>query len=151
VDYLLVVQVVHTLDSAHATGTGTIPIDDTIPQITEGTEFMTRSITPTDASNLLRIDVTIQILNSAAQNMTVALFQDSTASALAGVTRNIAANVFHDMHLTYWMVAGTVSATTFRVRAGGAAAGTTCMNGNASSRYLGGVFASSITVTEHKV
>ena len=42
---------------AVATGTTIIPYDDTIPQITEGTEFMTLAITPISATSKLIIEV----------------------------------------------------------------------------------------------
>ncbi len=49
-----VVQAVNTQTGAVGTTTTIMPFDDTIPQITEGSEFMTRAITPTSASNILR-------------------------------------------------------------------------------------------------
>ena len=52
-----VVQVVNTTTGAVATGTTTMPQDDTIPQNTEGDEYMTLAITPKDATNKLKIDV----------------------------------------------------------------------------------------------
>ena len=66
-----------------ATGTGTIPLDDTIPQITEGTEFMTLAITPTSATSKLVIIVYLQLDKNNSNTLTVALFQDSTANAIA--------------------------------------------------------------------
>ncbi len=48
-----VVQVVNTQDGAVATGTTVLPWDDTIPQNTEGDQYMSLSITPTNASNKL--------------------------------------------------------------------------------------------------
>ena len=54
-----VLQVVNTMNGAVATGTTIIPQDNTIPQITEGTEFMTLAITPTSATSQLRIDVVV--------------------------------------------------------------------------------------------
>jgi hypothetical protein len=146
------VQVVNFQTGAVATGTTILPVDDTIPQITEGTEFMTLAITPTNASNKLRIDVTMVISHSAANSwLTAALFQDSNANALACAPHfqtTAAASV--TIHYSYWMTAGTTSATTFRVRGGSQTAGTTTFNGAGAARYYGGVIASSITITEFK-
>jgi hypothetical protein len=149
-----VVQTVHTQDGEVATGSTQMPYDDTIPQNTEGTEFMTASITPTDAANKLRIDVTFNGANSVggSHRFTTALFQDSTADALAAVTEfkeGVDRNLTQTF--THWMTAGTASSTTFKVRAGINAAGTTTFNGHSSARGLGGVMASSITITEYKV
>lgn len=148
-----VVQVVNTQTGALATGTGTIPADDTIPQNTEGTEFMTRAITPTSASNILQIEVVFFGATSTAGLSVIfaALFQDSTANALAcGMGLCATANGQVGIRFTHRMVAGTTSATTFKLRAGGNGAGTTTFNGSGGVRYFGGTMASSITITEIK-
>ena len=145
----VVLQVVNVMSSTVATGTGTIPQDNTIPQITEGTEYMTLSITPKSTTNKLRIDVVVNGAASASNSYLVALFQDSTANALAAINHNIAANnVAEESNFTYFMTAGTTSSTTFRVRAGCATAGTFTFNGQAAGQLMGGVIASSITITE---
>ena len=147
-----VVQVVNTQTGAVATGTTVLPQDDTIPQSGEGVEFMTLAITPTNASNKLKIDVVIYLSNSAAnQNFTAALFQDATANALACINEfNGTASAPIMLAFTHYMTAGTVSATTFKVRAGCNNAGTTTFNGSGGARLYGGVLASSITITEIK-
>lgn len=147
------VQAVYTEISALATGTTVIPADDTIPQNTEGDEYFTAAITPKSATNLLRIDVTVFLSNSFAGSnfITAALFQDAAADAIAaGAEVMSAANQTLCIHFTHWMVAGTTSATTFKVRAGGNSAGTTTFNGNGGTRLFGGRCASSITITEYK-
>jgi len=147
------IQVVNTQTGAVATGTTTIPNDDTIPQITEGDEYMTRAITPTNASNQLRIDVVAHIAESTANSTTcVALFQDSTAGALGcGFEFDNATSAALNIKTTHFMTAGTTSATTFRVRAGSNQAGTITFNGFSGARKYGGVISSSITITEIQV
>ncbi len=147
-----VVQVVNTQTGAVSTGTTTMPNDDTIPQNTEGNEYMTATITPASASNVLLITVVLHLASSVAQNMSAALFQDSTANALAAAHQFVGASgSAFNVTFTHRMVAGTTSATTFKVRAGGNNAGTTTFNGVSGTRVLGGVLASSITITEIKV
>ena len=51
-----------------------LPFDDTIPQITEGDEFMTLAITPKSSSNKLKIDVIVNGASSASGDITIALF-----------------------------------------------------------------------------
>lgn len=147
-----VVQEVHVVSGAVFTGTTTMNRDDTIPQNTEGDEYLTQAITPTSSSNLLRIDVVLNISSSAANNQAiVALFQDSTADALhtcGGFETN--GVPFNTLSFTHWMVAGTTSSTTFKVRAGFDLAGTTTINGQSSGRNFGGTFGSSITITEYE-
>lgn len=143
------VQVVNSQVTALATGTTIIPRDDTIPQITEGDQYLSLAITPTSASNTLIIDVVIALSNSANTEIIAALFQDSTANALkAACSYNGALDATRTISFRHIMTAGTTSATTFRVRAGGANAGTTTLNGIAGARLFGGVAASSITITE---
>lgn len=144
------VQEVNTSVVTSTTGTTQIPSDDTIPQITEGTEFMTLAITPTSATNKLHIRVVICLgSDTATRTLIAALFQDATANALnAGVTHMVTATAVTQIIIDHYMLAGTTSATTFRVRAGANNTGTTTFNGSSGSRLLGGVLTSSITITE---
>ena len=143
-------QIVNSQTGAVATGTTTIPFDDTIPQITEGTEFLTLAITPTSATTLLQIDITVSFSYSILNTVTLALFQDSTANALAASCEyGSTATGMINSSLTYKMTSGTTSATTFRLRMGGETAGTLTLNGFSGARKLGGVYASSINITEY--
>jgi len=63
-EHARLVQVVNVTDSAVATGSTTMNSDNTIPQITEGNEWMTLAITPTNASNKLFIEVVVQVASS---------------------------------------------------------------------------------------
>ena len=144
-----VLQVVTFQTGAGATGTTLIPADDTIPQITEGTEFMTLAITPISATSKLLITV-ICIINGSVNNaMVTALFQDSNVNALAanyGIPG--AANLTISPTLIYSKTSGSTSSTTFRVRAGGNNGGTNTFNGSGGVRQYGGVLVSSITIME---
>lgn len=143
-----VVQVVNTQSGAVATGTTILPADDSIPQQTEGVEVMTLAVTPTNATHKLKIEVVVFFGNSVNNWMTAALFQDATAGALAAGEHHVNAGLIRQITFTHYMTAGTTSATTFKVRIGGDAAGTTTLNGVTSARLMGGVMASSITITE---
>lgn len=145
-----VVQMQSTMLVTAPTGTTIIPRDDTIPQITEGTEFMTVSITPQFATSKLRITVSLNGAGSVDSSVIVALFQDSTANALAAAETTHTANYHQRVTFEHVMTAGTTSATTFRVRAGLDTAGTITVNGSGGSRIFGGVGVSSIVVEEIK-
>lgn len=146
------VQTVGTDFAAVATGTTTIPFDDTIPQNTEGDQYMTQAITPKSATNILYIEATLMISSSIATNLQAALFQDSTANALAAVDHYQAtATGPVVLKLTYKMVAGTTSSTTFKIRAGADGVGTTTFNGTGGNRRYGAITKSSIRITEVKV
>ncbi len=145
-----VVQIVSTQTGTMATGTTVIPADNTIPQNTEGTEFMTLAVTPTDAANNLLIDVVV-FASSDTTNRTItgALFQDTTAGALAVGGIGTVNFFLQCLKFTHVMAAGTTSATTFKVRAGVDTSGTITFNGVNATQFFGGVFASSITITEY--
>jgi len=145
---LKVVQVVNTSTGAVATGTTAFPVDDTIPQNTEGNEFMTLAITPSDAASTLRIDIVIHITSDNDAQMRAALFQDSTANALAVATINTDISHANNIKFTHYMTAGTTSSTTFKVR-GGSGSGTITLNGVSGGRLYGGVLLSNITITEY--
>ncbi len=144
-----IVQIVNTQNGTLATGTTAIPIDNTIPQITEGVEYMTLAVTPTSATNKLKIDVVFNGGVDSASWMIVALFQDSTANAIAAATNFVTTNGASGMTtFSYYMTSGTTSATTFRVRAGTTGGIRLSFNGGTGSQFMGGVMASSITITE---
>ena len=147
-----VVQVVNVQSGAVATGTTLIPNDDTIPQNTEGDQYMTLAITPTSATNKLKIEVRMFIHSSGHNYLCAALFQDAIANALAcGECYTDSGYVNGAIAFTHYMIAGLIVETTFKVRCGGSAAGTTTFNGWAGARKYGGVLASSITISEIKV
>jgi len=145
------VQVAATNFTASTTGTTIMPFDDTIPQITEGFEVMTQAITPKSTSNILTIEATVFCGGSVPASMTAALFQDSTANALAvSSTYMLTATGPINIKLQYSMTAGTTSSTTFRIRLGMDVVGTTTFNGVGGTRRFGGISASNIKITEHK-
>lgn len=150
-----VVQFVGNVDGSVSTGTTTIPYDDYVPQNTEGDQYLSQAITPKATTNILKIEV-VAILSTSVSNraVTAALFQDSTAGALAACSEYFPANMAgvysRAIKFTHYMLAGTTSETTFKVRAGCEDAGTTTFNGDNGSRIFGDVAASSITITEFK-
>lgn len=148
----LAVQQVSSVTTAVATGTITIPADDTIPQNTEGDQYMSLAITPRATTNTLVIQSLIQFSHSTASgNMVAALFQDSTANALAvNWVVNATGSGPLTVLVTHTMAAGTTSATTFKIRAGNAStAGTTTFNGSGGSRFFGAISKSSMVITEY--
>lgn len=146
------VQQVNVQDGEVATGTTVMIDDDTIPQNTEGDEYITLSITPINAANKLKIDVEFNGTHTQNTPFVIALFQDAIANALKGVFHFMSsANDMQVISFSHWMTAGTVSSITFKVRAGSKSAGTTTFNGEGGARRLGGVALSSITITEIQV
>lgn len=145
------IQTVGNVTGAVATGTTTMPISNSIPTNTQGDQYMSQAITPTNASSTLIIEVIWNGAISVSDFIGLALFQDTTANALAASQDGQdsgESNHTRQIVLRHKMTAGTTSATTFKVRAGANSAATTTFNGNAGSQQFGGVFSSSIFVTE---
>jgi len=145
-----ILQVQNYTTGAMTTGTGVIPNDDSIPQITEGTEFMTLAFTPKKANSRLRIDIVALVTNNSANYTSCALFRDSTANAIGAMlfTTVPSAGYYETCAFTVFVDAVATTTTTFRFRAGGSGASTVTFNGQSSARIFGGTMASSITVTE---
>ncbi len=143
----VLVQTQETSTGAVDTTTSAIPQDDTIPQISEGKEFMTRAITPSSASNLLEISVQAQFGVGTAATVVLALFQDAIADSLS--TSSISnSGALGEVTIRKRILAGLTSSTTFRAR-GGTTAGTLTFNGITSGRLFGGVSNSFIEVREY--
>lgn len=141
-------QTVSLITGAVATGSTVFPIDDTIPQNTEGDQYMSLAITPKSATSKLNIQVVVNC-GGDGTTMAAAIFQDSTAGALAaGYVSPTAVNATDQIVINYSMVSGTTSATTFKVRAGLGTGLPMTFNGSSGNRFFGGVLASSITITE---
>lgn len=147
-----VVQVVDAQTGAAATGTTVIPNDDVAPpQNTEGDQYLTASITPNNEAHLLHHEIKAQLTNSVGGSnaIGIALFQDSTADALAYGDGSMFQSGAHTKAAIDWkMMAGTTSSTTFNVRGGSADAGTTTFNGQAGGRRYAGVYNSTQRITE---
>jgi len=143
------IQIIKTQTGAYAACATLIPTDDTIPQKTEGNEVMTLTIIPTNASNKLKIDVVINGAPASGGYVCAALFQDDIADALACSFMQCYSSYTSVIKFTHFMDAGTIVATTFKVRVGHHSASFN-FNGDSGARKYGGVIASSITITEIK-
>lgn len=147
-----VVQRVSTVVGTSATGTTVIPLDNTTPQNTEGDQYMSLAITPKSTANILVIDAQFNgSNNTAALWLTAALFQDTTADALAVAFSGYQAGTIGcQIKLRHIMAAGTTSATTFKLRVGANSASTTTFNGGGGVGALyNGKISSYIMITEY--
>ena len=148
------VEVQHKVSftGALATGSTVLPFDDTVPQNTEGDQYMTLAITPTSALNRLLIEIVGHFGQTANIGLGLALFQDSVVNAIASsgspAMSGIVANQNVQARLYWEMNAGVVTSTTFKVRCGPQAAGTTSFNGANAVRVYGGNLVSMFKITE---
>lgn len=144
------VNLIEDASSAALTGTGIIPLDDTIPQITEGDEYFSVTITPRDTNNTLVFEAHLIFSHTVSSPViVVALFQDSTVDCLACSRRQEGfADMRSNMYFSHQRTAGTESSTTFTLRAAGHSAGTLTLNGFRGARNYGGRCFSWFRVTE---
>jgi len=148
-------SVINSVSSLFTTGgvgyATTIPLDDTIPQITEGTEIQTVSITASNAANKIRLRWRVQLTTTASPGSVIfALFKDSTANAIAaGYVTVPASDYGQSVMLETEVSAGDTSAHTYRARLG-PNVGTAYLNGSTSSRMFGGASACILVSEEIK-
>ncbi len=129
------VQIVQTDFSAFASSAGvTIPYDNTIPQIGEGFEVMTRSITPKFATSDLLVEAHIYgSINGSLGEFIGAMFRDATGNAIAADSVTVPGNGYLALLILRAKVsAASTSATTFRVRLGAAGTQNVAFNGFAA-------------------
>lgn len=121
----------------------TIPFDDSIPQITEGTEVLTVQVTPQSITNRVRLRFqAFGACSSVGNRAAAALFMNSTADALAA-TGQASVNTVAGLRFTleFEHVPATLSTITYRIRVGPSASdgGTLRLNGTSAARLFGGV------------
>lgn len=130
--------------------TNIIPTDNTVPQISQGKETLTVVATPTNASATHLIKVTTHLGHSSAQlTCCAALFVDAVANAIGGGQVQ-AENATMTSTLTFscTFAPGSLTARTYRLRFGPAAAGTCGLNGDSSGQMWNGALVTIIEVWE---
>jgi len=139
--------------TAQSAVTGIIPLDNSIPQNTEGTQVLAGDFTPVSAASELEIKVEIFVGAGSSQDICAALFMATQVDAVAASWIDLRAatgtsgEAFARINYTHHMPSPGTSPITFAVRTGGIAA-TTYVNGISSGRIGGGVIRSFIHVTE---
>lgn len=146
-----IAQVVRDTDATYTTATTDMPIDNSIPQITEGDEILSVAITPVNASSTIRVRFRAYVGASAAGLGGCALFVDATAAALDAVPFSVAGTTsFAHPTLEHSESAASTTLRTYRIRCG-PDVGTPVsvrINGDASARVFGGVGKATLEVEE---
>lgn len=132
--------------------TATIPLDNTKPQSSEGTQLWSQAITLASASNKVLVEARVQVANGATGTTpVVALFRDSGADALATGFLSLPASSGGATVLRYLDTPGATSAT-YKVRIGiVSGGGTVYVSGSgAGANLFNGTLVSTLTLTEIK-
>jgi len=138
-----VLQVTRSTTASVVTCGTTIPWDDTIPQITEGNEVLTITISPISATSVIYLKFDASGVGSQAvvNSGTVAFFKDSTADAIYATAIPFWTASAYGIKLngSYSELSSSTTSRIYRVRVG-SDAGTIYVNGNnAGARRYGGV------------
>jgi len=144
----IITQQVRVDDGEFNSGTAVIPLDDSIPLITEGKEYISITITPKYNTSKLKIRANLFGAPASAAYVQSALFQDTITNALKAIHTYNGASEGMIISLEHEMISGTTSPITFSVRVGDTVGGTFYYNSNVASRRFGGVANSFIEVTE---
>lgn len=141
-----VVQTAYAEYTTNADLTTFIPGDDTIPQVTEGTQVLSQAITPKTTTNRVRVQVSGVGATVAADLLSIALFRNGGANAIASIGITSTGSIV-PFDLVFEDVPGSTSAQTYTVRVGGGTQ-TARLNGTTGARYLGGTMRTTVALTE---
>jgi hypothetical protein len=145
-----VAQVVVASTNVPVTTTAIIATDDTIPQNTEGAEFMTISITPTNSNSTLIIEFFSWGSASNIAAVTLSLFEDSNVNAFYAVAAGVSSgNACSPFYIRTTLPAISMSSRTYKLRFGPSYGVTaTMLRTNANASFYGSTDSATFTITE---
>ena len=148
-------QTLHTSTGAFTTYNSVpiLPVDNTIPQNTEGSEIFTLAITPKSANSTIVVEATVNLGGTSyagGGNYAGAIFVDSTANAIAADSKFVGAGTgqYQTLRMNVSYTNSSLTSKTFRVRIGGDAIMAFYLNGANAAGKFGGTWVSSLKLTE---
>jgi hypothetical protein len=141
-------QAVVAETSNYFTSTILMPVDDTLPQSTEGAAILSATITPRAAGNFLHVQFTGMVNANATLAAVTALFRENETAALAVSADTIFSTHLRMISLSARVPCQSTNAQTFKIRMGPGTTGTLFLNGNGSSRLFGGAAMQRLVITE---
>lgn len=127
-----------------------IPVDDTIPQIGEGTEILSVTITPRSITSRIAVEFRGEgVINSGAGlGVVIALFRNGGANAVrSSVVSMPNSLIITDLRLYFEHTPGSTSPQTYSLRIG-PQGGTMRLNGSMTGRLMGGTSAATLVARE---
>ncbi|AEP08882.1 hypothetical protein [Micavibrio aeruginosavorus] len=146
-------QIVKTAIVEYATSaaiTATFPLDDTIPQNTEGIEIISTTYTMVNSGNNLRVYFQCQGSHSTATASYAGIFRDSVANAISFGFTSGSAGGFSQTRIPPVIITPGASTIDLKVRIG-VSAGTYYINGISTGRMFGGVSKATLVIEEIKI
>jgi len=135
--------------TSNAAINGSIPGDNTVPQVTEGVEILSATITPKATSNKLFVLVDGQVITTTANVFVWAIFQSGSTNAVRARYQSAPANSPQPFGGQVIISPSAVTPVTVSVRVGTGGADAT-FNGNPGGPLYGGTAAPRIDVFELK-
>lgn len=145
-----ILQTLQDQYTANSSITSSIPYDDTVPTSSEGTQILSKAITPSSTSNKVLVRfVGYGAMSSTAEGAIAAVFRGSTCinTAMMQAHNGVVPTINFAMEVLD--SPATTSAVTYTVRVG-RTGGTLRMNGESGSRLFGGTSQSTLVVQEIK-
>jgi len=152
-----ILQVNVILSSEKIQSTTAIPVDDTIPQISEGTAAMELAITPILATSTILVIANCGVACQVAGALTVSLFQDAIVDALAAefwqfvISGGTPVSYGSPVTLVFSHSAVSTTARTYKIRfgpSGTGGGGNSTFNGISNARLYSTIPKSSLLVLE---
>lgn len=142
----VVLQKIVAVDTNYNSTSAVIPLDDTIPQNSEGFQFLTVNITPSSNTSRLVIYMHANVGMTTSDEVIMSLFDGGANAIWAGAHRNGNTGQINGIHT---FVPGSTSTLTISVRIGSAGGNPVEINGFNGSRYFGGVSGSEMIIIEY--
>lgn len=145
-----VIQRIRDTNNTPDTTTSVIPVDNSIPQKSEGIEILSVTITPTSDTNELDITVLLPMIDAVSGSaVNVTLFRNGSNDAIAAASHIMAGGgITAQLALDKTIVTGTTSPITITVN-WGVGAGTGLINRSlATTATFGGVVEAALSVKE---
>ena len=142
-----IIQIVSTMSTVVVNCTTAVPYDNTKPLNSEGDQVMSCSITPTSATNTLKIDAVVFGSVAGGGRMVASLYKNSDTTPLA--SGFVFSEYGEEIPLVYTMTSATTSTITFKINLGDNT-GTAYFNDYNAGGYYGGALTSSLSIAEIK-
>lgn len=146
VGFNVVLQSLYAEYSLNTDISASIPVDDTIPLVSEGEEILSITITPKYPTSKIRAYFSCFGATSVNGYYSGAIFAGSTCLK-AGAVSSIATSIT-DLQLCTENLAGDITPITYSVRVGTSGAGVLRLNGTSAARLFGGVAKATFVVEE---
>lgn len=148
----VVLDEVSAQSAATDNSTTVLPVDNTIPQNSEGKEIsaLNCTITPKSALSILRFEIDLYAQHNSGQQIGIGIFKDADADAVGAAYINDAVS-FQPGHIRFGfdLVAGSTTARTYKLRVGPASSGTVYINADSTGTgRMGGKIFSRMKITE---